>query len=123
MNRGRMAVLLVPVPEGGIQGPQGMSLEDLSSVLRFAPAQVPQVAPEIRSGSAPTPPTPLGPAAAGTPAAAMTNLTDLKREVARLPRHHPLRVALQGEPDRLPRQELVTKAREWVKYLGWTDSP
>lgn len=51
------------------------------------------------------------------------DLKGLKQEVARLPRHHPLRVALQGEPDRMARVELVVKMREWAKYLGWKDSP
>ena len=51
------------------------------------------------------------------------DLKGLKREVERLPRHHPLRLALRGEPDRLPRAELVLKMREWSKYLGWQDSP
>lgn len=51
------------------------------------------------------------------------DLRGLKQEVLRLPRHHPLRLALKGEPDRMSRGELVVKMREWAKYLGWKDSP
>ena len=57
------------------------------------------------------------------PAAPEADLRGLKREVERLPRHHPMRLAVHGEPDRMPRAELVLKMKEWSKYLGWQDSP
>ena len=49
------------------------------------------------------------------------DLRGLKQKVQKLPRHHPLRVALKGEPDRMPRSELVLKLMEWAKYLAWQE--
>lgn len=124
VNRGRMAVLLVPVSEGTEPGAHALDLtqmQGLESLFRLSPVQVPQAHPEVVPPSAPAH-QPGGDSAAAR-RGARTDLADLKREVARLPRHHPLRVALQDEPDQMPRAELVAKAREWVKYLGWKDSP
>ncbi|MDG6913345.1 MAG: hypothetical protein JRN35_09740 [Nitrososphaerota archaeon] len=49
----------------------------------------------------------------------MADLRPFKKHVARLPSNHPLRFALQGEPDWMARAELKLKLREWAKYLAW----
>ena len=49
------------------------------------------------------------------------DLRGLKQKVQSLPRHHPLRFALKGEPDRMSRAELALKLIEWAKYLAWQE--
>jgi len=49
----------------------------------------------------------------------LADLRPLKRLVARLSPNHPLRFALQGEPDWLPRTEAERKLLEWSKYVAW----
>lgn len=49
------------------------------------------------------------------------DLRNLKQKVQSLPRHHPLRLALKGEPDRMLRAELTLKLMEWAKYLAWQE--
>ena len=55
------------------------------------------------------------------PPEGMADLQPFKKYVARLPSNHPLRFALQGEPDWMVRSELRLKLREWAKYLAWQE--
>lgn len=120
-----MAVILVPIDQLlGAQAPL-----DLSQVGNFGAQVNPRGGPDLpgRQVLSQSPagrhslPRGCGPAAPAPEGEA--DLMGLKQEVARLPRHHPLRLALQGEPNRMPRAELIVKMREWAKYLGWKDSP
>ena len=116
-----VAVLLVPMPVDGTPGgPIDLSrVPALSSVLRQAqlpPARAPATdpGPTVHAGSIP--------ATTSLPRQSeVADLSKLKASVARLPRSHPLRFALDGEPDRIPREELVAKLREWAKYFPWEE--
>lgn len=113
-----MALLLVPVPEGTtIDGEVGVTqVQDLGSTIDYLP--VPQSLP-----------TPLVvtrelthlPRPSLAPPEGMADLRPFKKHVARLPSNHPLRFALQGEPDWMTQSELKLKLREWAKYLAWQE--
>ena len=60
-------------------------------------------------------------AAAPAPIERTADLKRLKRAVARLPGNHPLRLSLEGEPDAMPRAELLMKLREWAKFFAWSE--
>jgi hypothetical protein len=100
-----MALLLVPVPEGTtIDGEVGVSqIQDLASTIDYLPV----------TQSLPKPPR--------VPEDGMADLRPFKKHVARLPSNHPLRFALQDEPDWMARSELRLKLREWAKYLSWQE--
>ncbi len=111
-----MAVLLVPVPEGTtIDGEVGVSqIQDLRYTIDYLPVAQSFPAPQgafrdLAPISRPPPGPPEG----------MADLRPFKKHVARLPSNHPLRFALQGEPDWMARAELKLKLREWAKYLAW----
>ena len=52
---------------------------------------------------------------------AVRDLRPFKKSMVRLPINHPLRFALQGEPDWMAPAELRLKLREWAKYLAWQE--
>jgi hypothetical protein len=114
-----MAVLLVPVPEGTtIDGEVGLSqVQDLGSTIDSLPVTQSLPAPRVTTREL-TPPLPRP-----SPGSAegLADLRSFKKHVARLPSNHPLRFALQGEPDWMARPELKLKLREWAKYLAWQE--
>jgi hypothetical protein len=111
-----MAVLLVPVPEGTtIEGEVGVSkIQDLGSTIDYVPVTQSLPVPQIATREL----TAL-PRSSLAPPEGMADLRPFKKHVARLPSNHPLRFALQGEPDWMARSELKLKLREWAKYLAW----
>ncbi|MDG6950064.1 MAG: hypothetical protein JRM77_09530 [Nitrososphaerota archaeon] len=113
-----MAVLLVPVPEGTtIDGEVGVSqVQDLESVIDYL--QVSQPVPASQEATREQGVLPGSPREIPE---GMADLRPLKKHVARLPSNHPLRFALQGEPDWMSRSELRLKLREWAKYLAWQE--
>jgi hypothetical protein len=123
MNRGRMALVLVPVPDGGslpgeieVGGARG-----LEAILSLS--QVPMVQ-TVRSPAPHLPPTPSVPNEGEDESERTGRIADLKRlkrAVERLPKNHPLRLSLHGEPDEMPRAELVQKLREWAKCFAWEE--
>lgn len=120
-----MAVLLVPIENGMLPFP-GVGKRGggypFPAEVSAQPELVPQGLPEGFQDQAAPRQSPSGTLVA-PPVERESDLRGLKREVERLPHHHPMRLALRGEPDRMPRAELVLKMREWLKYLGWQDSP
>ena len=117
-SRSRMAVLLVPVPEGAtIDGEIGATqVQDMVSTIDYLPVTQPLPVPQVATRelmALPIPP--LG------SSGVMSDLRPFKKHVARLPSNHPLRFALQGEPDWMARSELKLKLREWAKYLAWQE--
>ena len=117
-SRSRMAVLLVPVPEGTtIDGEVGVTqVQDLGSTIDYLPVTQSLPAPQVATRELTSLPRPsLG------PAEGMSDLRPFKKHVARLPSNHPLRFALQGEPDWMTRTELKLKLQEWAKYLAWQE--
>ncbi len=117
-SRNRMAVLLVPVPEGTtIDGEVGVSqVQDLGSMIDYLPVTQPLPVPQMATRELAAPLNPFRGSAEG-----MADLRPIKKHVARLPPNHPLRFALQGEPDWMARSELRLKLREWAKYLAWQE--
>ena len=117
-SRNRMAVLLVPVPEGTtIHGEVGVThVQDLGSTIDYLPVTQYPPAPQVATREQVAHQRPsLG------PADGMADLRAFKTHVARLPSNHPLRFALHGEPDWMARSELQLKLREWAKYLAWQE--
>ena len=113
-----MAVLLVPVPEGTtIEGEVDVSqVHDLGSTIDYLQMSQPVPAPqEATREQGVLPRTPL------EIPEGMADLRSFKKHVARLPSNHPLRFALQGEPDWMACAELRLKLREWAKYLAWQE--
>ncbi len=117
-SRSRMAVLLVPVPEGATtDGEVGVTqVQELGSTIDYLPVvrqvQPPHVtARELVVPQRPPPGPPEG----------MSDLRPFKKHVALLPSNHPLRFALLGEPDWMAPAELRLKLREWAKYLAWQE--
>ena len=117
-SRRRMAVLLVPVPEGTtIDGEVGLSqVQDLGSTIDYLPVTPSLPAPQRATRELVAVPMP----SLESPVS-MADLRPFKKHVARLPSNHPLRFALQGEPDWMVRAELKLKLREWAKYLAWQE--
>ena len=117
-SRSRMAVLLVPVPEGTtIDGEVGVTqVQDLGSIIDYFPVTQPLPAPQPATREL----DPLPRLFRGTPEG-MADLRPFKKHVAHLPSNHPLRFALQGEPDCMAPAELRLKLREWAKYLAWQE--
>jgi hypothetical protein len=113
-----MAVLLVPVPEGTtIEGEVGVSqVQDVGSTIDHLP--VTQSLPVLQVATRELMALPRPPLA---PPEGMADIRPFKKHVARLPSNHPLRFALQGEPDWMARSELKLKLREWAKYLAWQE--
>lgn len=118
VNRSRMALLLVPVPEGTtIDGEVGVSqIQDLDPTVNYPPVAQPQPVPQMATRELAAPRNP----SRGFPEG-LADLRPIKKHVARLPSNHPLRFALQGEPDWMSRPELKLKLREWAKYLAWQE--
>ena len=113
-----MAVLLVPVPEGSsIDGEVGVAhVQDLGTSVNYPPVAQPLPVPQMATRELAAPLNPFRGSAEG-----MADLRPIKKHVARLPSNHPLRFALQGEPDWMSRSELKLKLREWAKYLAWQE--
>ena len=113
-----MALLLVPVPEGTIiDGEVGVSqIHDMGSPLDYLPVAQSLPQPRIVGGELAPLPKPTRGIQDG-----LADLRSLKKHVARMPPNHPLRFALQGEPDWMARSELNLKLREWAKYLAWQE--
>lgn len=116
-----MALVMVPVPEGTtLEGEIGVTqIQDMGATLDFPAAATPQPVrlPPTMQGAFPRTP----PEHTLRDPSAVTDLRSMKRLVARLPSNHPLRFALQGEPDWLPSAEASMKLLEWTKYLGWKE--
>ena len=117
-SRSRMAVLLVPVPEGTtIDGEVGVTqIQDLGTTIDYLPVTPPLPVPQVATRELaliPRPPPTLP--------ESMADLRPFKKHVARLPSNHPLRFALHGEPDWMAPAELRLKLREWAKYLAWQE--
>lgn len=113
--------MLVPVPEGSdVDGEvEVLPFQGISAAQGYLPLASPGVA---ASGAPPPParaPPQVVPRHLGAPVGGMRDLRSLKRSIALLPSNHPLRFALRGEPDWLPREEAKRKLSEWVKYLDW----
>lgn len=117
-SRSRMAVLLVPVPEGTtIDGEVKLTeIRDLGSTIDYLPVAQPVLAPQVATRELVVPQSPLP-----VPSEGLADLRPFKKSVARLPSNHPLRFALHGEPDWMVRGELKLKLREWAKYLAWQE--
>lgn len=117
-SRNRMAVLLVPVPEGTtIDGEVGVTqIQDMGSTIDYLPVTQPLPVPQVSTRELVAPPRPPVGAPEG-----MADLRPFKKHVARLPSNHPLRFALHGEPDWMAPAELRLKLREWAKYLAWQE--
>ncbi len=117
-SRSRMAVLLVPVPEGTtIDGEVGVTqIQHLASTIDYLPVAQPLPVSQVTAREL----APMSRPALG-PAEGMSDLRAFKKHVARLPPNHPLRFALQGEPDWMAPAELRLKLREWAKYLTWQE--
>ena len=117
-SRSRMAVLLVPVSEGTtIDGEVGVTqVQDLGSTIDYFPVTQPIPVPEVASRERVPIPKPHP-----APLETIADLRPFKKSVARLPPNHPLRFALQGEPDWMAPAELRLKLREWAKYLAWQE--
>ena len=117
-SRSRMAVLLVPVPEGTtIDGEVGVTqVQDLGSTIDYLPVAQPVPAPHVPARELVVPQR-----APSRPLEGMSDLRPFKKHVARLPPNHPLRFALHGEPDWMVPAELRLKLREWAKYLAWQE--
>ncbi len=117
-SRNRMAVLLVPVPEGTtIEGEVSVSqIQDLGSTIDYLPLAQSLPSPQVATHEQVALPKP-----SRAPQDALADLRPIKKHVARLPTNHPLRFALQGEPDWMSRSELRLKLREWAKYLAWQE--
>ena len=117
-SRNRMAVLLVPVPEGTtIDGEVDVSqVQDLGSTFDYLPVGPSLPLPQMATCELAPLPKPMRGIHEG-----LADLRSFKKHVARLPSNHPLRFALQGEPDWMARSELKSKLREWAKYLAWQE--
>ena len=117
-SRSRMAVLLVPVPEGTtIDGEVGVTqVQELGSTIDYLPVRQPVLSPLVSAREVVVPQRPLSGSLEG-----MADLRPFKKHVARLPPNHPLRFALHGEPDWMAPAELRLKLREWAKYLAWQE--
>ena len=117
-SRNRMAVLLVPVPEGTtIDGEVGVSqVQDMGSTNDYLPVTQPLLVPQMKAHEFAPLPKPSHGSLEG-----FADLRPFKKHVARLPSNHPLQFALQGEPDWMTRPELRSKLREWAKYLAWQE--
>ena len=109
-----------------VQVPEGSDVDGEVEVLPFQGVSPDQgYFPLVSPVAVPTggPPPSVLPQAVPRPSegtvGAMRDLRPLKWSVARLPSNHPLRLALQGEPDWLPHEEARRKLLEWVKYVDW----
>ena len=113
-----MAVLLVPVPDGTtIDGEVEVTrIQDLASTIDYLPVAQPLPVSQVSTREL----VPLPKHSRGPPEG-IADLRPLKKHVDHLPSNHPLRFALQGEPDWMARSELKLKLREWAKYLAWVE--
>ena len=123
MTRSRMALVLVPVPEGvSLPGEvQVGGQQTLESILGYPQVPRMEVAPSQVSPSPGPRSFPTAEVDEAAPIGRTADLRRLKRAVARLPKRHPLKLSLDGEPDSLPRAELLLKLREWVKFFAWEE--
>ena len=117
-SRSRMAVFLVPVPEGTtIDGEVGVTqVQDLGSTIDYLPVTQPIPSRQVVTRELMIPQKPPS-----GPSEGMSDLRPFKKYVARLPSNHPPRFALHGEPDWMAPAELRLKLREWAKYLAWQE--
>jgi hypothetical protein len=119
VNGRRFAIVLVPVPEGSdVDGEvEVLPFQRVNSgqgyLLLVSPGAVPTGAlpPNALPQAVPKP--------SEVRAESMKDLRSLKRQVPLLPENHPLRFALQGEPDWLPHAEARRRLQEWVEYVDW----